>query len=122
MTEPDDRRIDEAGRRRIAEFVHAAMGWAGMNASKKFTGTGRISKATIDRVKRGDDVSPTLLRGLGDVLELPRDYLLYIGYGDVGRIERLADTEDPNRQDLIRWTLDHLFPDHPTPTRDSHTA
>lgn len=104
--------IDEAGRRRIAEFVQAAMGWAGQNAAKRFVGTGRVSKTTIDRVKAGHEVSETLLRALGDVLDLPRDFLLYIGYGDVDRIERLAHSEDADadRRDLIRWTLEHLFP------------
>lgn len=116
MTEPDDRRIDEAGRRRIAKFVDAALGWAGMESAKRLAGTGRVSKATIDRVKRGEDVSDTMLRGLGVVLELPRDYLLYIGYGDVDRIKELADTDDLNRQDLIHWTLIHLFPENPNPT------
>lgn len=123
MTEPDDRQMDEVGRRRVAEFVHAALGWAGMNASKRFTGTGRISRATLDRVKQGQDVSPTLLRALGEVLELPRDYLLYIGYGDVDRIQKLAEeTTNENRRDLIRWTLDHLFPDDNPPHSHRRTA
>lgn len=107
--------IDEAGRARIGKFVHAALGWAGVNAARNLASTGRISKATIDRVKRADTVSDTLLRALGDVLDLPRDFLLYIGYGDVDRIERLAveNAGDANLRDLIRWTLDHLFPDPP---------
>lgn len=110
--------MDEAGRRRIAEFVHAALGWAGKDSNKKLLGTGRVSKATIDRVKRAEDVSDAMLRGLGDVLDLPRDFLLYIGYGEVERIERLmTDDADANLRDLIRWTLDHLFPDNPGHTR-----
>lgn len=116
----DDRaEMTEAGRRRIAEFVHAALGWAGQNAQKNLAGTGRVSKATIERVKRGEDVSDTMLRALGDVLGLPRDFLLYIGYGEVNRIERLMSesANDPNRRDLIRWTLEHLFPNNPGHTR-----
>lgn len=112
--------MNEAGRQRIAEFVHAAMGWAGANASKNFAGTGRVSKTTIDRAKRGEEVSDTMLRALGDVLDLPRDFLLYIGYGDVDRIERLGaeNTSDADLRDLIRWTLEHLFPtDPPVPPR-----
>lgn len=107
--------IDETGRARIAEFVHAAMGWAGVNAARNFARTGRVSKATIDRVKRGETVSDTLLRALGDVLDLPRDFLLYIGYGDADRIEHLGveNADDANLRDLIRWTLEHLFPDTP---------
>lgn len=105
--------MTEAGRRRIAEFVHAALGWAGQNASKNLLETGRVSKATLDRVKRSEEVSDTMLRGLGDVLGLPRDFLLYIGYGEVDRIDRLMIEAEGNAnlKDLIRWTLDHLFPD-----------
>lgn len=111
--------IDTEGRLRIATFVHAAMGWAGQNTSKKLAGTGRITRSAIDRVKRGEHVSDTLLRALGDVLDLPRDFLLYIGHGDVERIERIgehADDDDDDLRDLIRWTLEHLFsiePDGP---------
>lgn len=102
-------RIDPEGRLRIATFVHAALGWAGQSSAKTFIGTGRVSRATIDRVKREEEVSDTLLRALGDVLELPRDFLLYVGYGDIDRIERLADDADDDLRDLIRWTQEHLF-------------
>lgn len=102
-------RIEPEGRLRIAAFVHAALGWAGQSSAKNFIGTGRVSRATIDRVKRGEEVSDTLLRALGDVLDLPRDFLLYIGYGDIHRIEHLADDADDDLRDLIRWTQEHLF-------------
>lgn len=102
--------IDADGRRRIASFVQAAMGWSGQNAAKKLAGTGRVTRSAIDRVKRGDEVSDTLLRALGDVLELPRDFLLYIGRGDVYQIERLGgEHADDDLRDLVRWTLVHLF-------------
>lgn len=113
---PTDGKIDADGRLRIATFVHAAMGWAGQNTSKKLIGTGKVTRSAIDRIKRGDEVSDTLLRALGDVLDLPRDFLLYIGRGDIDRIERLGDHADDNLRDLIRWTLEHLFsvePDGP---------
>jgi hypothetical protein len=124
MTNQDDRPMDEAGRRRIAEFVHAALGWAGANASKNFSETRRVSKTTMDRVKRGEVVSDTYLRAVGDVMGLPRDYLLYIGYADLDRLSRLGETSDADRQDLVRWTLEHLFPDfdNPCPSRATHTA
>lgn len=101
-------RIDAEGRQRIAAFVHAALGWDYMQSSKNLT-TGRLSRASVDRVKRGEVVSDTLLRALGKKLDLPRDFLLYIGYGDTGRIERLAEDADDDLRDLVRWTLEHLF-------------
>lgn len=122
MTSQDDRQIDEAGRRRIAEFVHAALGWAGANASKNLTSTGRVSKPTIDRIKRGDAVSETMLRAAGDAMKLPRDYLLYIGHADLDRLRRLASADGDDQRDLVRWTLDHLFPDHDKPCPPRVTA
>ncbi len=109
----DRMEIDDDGRQRMSELVRAAMGWAG-TTGPKLVGTGRVSKATIERVKKCDDVSDTMLRALGDVLGMPRDYLLYVGQGDVGRIKGTAG-EDP---DLVRWTLDHLFPAHRPSTGD----
>lgn len=93
--------IDSRGRRRIAEFVKAAMGWSGVSGPA-IERTGRVSRATVDRIKRGDDrVSDTMLRALGDVLELPRDFLMYVGTGDAKQIA--ASGGDP---DLVRWTLE----------------
>ena len=93
-----------ADRRRIATFLRAALGWKGMTGVG-LTSTGRISRATIDRVKRGDpNVSDTMLRALGDALDLPRDFLIYVGEGDLSRINRATD--DP---DLIRWTTDLIL-------------
>jgi transcriptional regulator with XRE-family HTH domain len=93
--------IDSSGRIRIGEFVKAAMGWQGLSGSRIEAG-GRVSRATIDRVKRGDPkVSETMLRALGDTLGLPRDYLLYVGSGDVRKIEQSGAEAD-----LIRVTID----------------
>jgi len=93
--------IDTQGRVRIGRFVRAAMGWQGLSGSRIEAG-GRVSRATVDRVKRGDPkVSDTMLRALGDTLGLPRDYLLYVGSGNIRQIERSG--ADP---DLIRVTID----------------
>lgn len=95
--------IDTAGRIRIGQFVRAAMGWQGLSGSRIEAG-GRVSRATVDRVKRGDPkVSDTMLRALGDTLGLPRDYLLYVGSGDARKIQESG--ADP---DLIRVTIDMI--------------
>lgn len=97
--------MDNAGRGRIAELVRASMGWQGLSGVA-IDGTGRVSRATVDRIKRGDpNVSDTTLRALGDVLGLPRDFLIYVGSGDIAAI-RDAASADP---DLVRWTLASLF-------------
>ena len=98
--------IDDQGRIRIGTLVRAAMGWQGLSGSRIEAG-GRVSRATVDRVKRGDRISDTMLRALGDTLGLPRDYLLYVGTGDVAKIE--ASGADP---DLIRWTTDLIQSNH----------
>lgn len=92
--------IDSRGRARIGETVKAVMAWEGYTGVG-IDNTGRISRATINRAKRGDAISDTMLRALGDALGLPRDYLLYVGAGNIRRIE--ASGADP---DLIRWTVE----------------
>lgn len=95
--------IDTQGRIRIGMLVRAAMGWQGLSGSRIEAG-GRVSRATVDRVKRGDPkVSDTMLRALGDTLGLPRDYLLYVGNGDIRKIQESG--ADP---DLIRVTIDMI--------------
>lgn len=93
-------RIDSRGRQRIGELVTAVMRWQGLTGVE-LGNAGRISRATLYRVKGGDVVASTTLYQLGDALGLPRDYLLYVGRGDVRKIE--ASGGDP---DLIRWTVD----------------
>ena len=95
--------IDSRGRTRIGETVKAVMAWEGYTGVG-IDSTGRVSRATINRAKRGDQISNTMLRALGDALGLPRDYLLYVGAGDVHKIE--ASGADP---DLIRWTVDLIL-------------
>jgi len=95
--------IDSRGRTRIGETVKAVMAWEGYTGVG-IDSTGRVSRATINRAKRGDQISNTMLRALGDALGLPRDYLLYVGAGDVRKIE--ASGADP---DLIRWTVDLIL-------------
>jgi hypothetical protein len=98
--------IDARGRTRIGETVKAVMAWEGYTGVG-IDSTGRVSRATINRVKRGDQISDTMLRALGDALGLPRDYLLYVGAGDVRKIE--ASGADP---DLIRWTTELIVSTH----------
>ena len=98
--------IDAQGRTRIGETVKAVMAWEGYTGVG-INSTGRVSRATINRAKRGDVISDTMLRALGDALGLPRDYLLYVGAGDVRKIE--ASGAEP---DLIRWTVDLVVSSH----------
>lgn len=100
--------MDEQGRARVAELVKAAMGWRGISGSK-IDSTGRVSRATVDRIKRRENVSHAMLRALGDILGLPRDYLLYVGNGDVEAVISSGAT-DP---DLLRWTLELMQVDLP---------
>jgi hypothetical protein len=95
--------IDSRGRTRIGETVKAVMAWEGYTGVG-IDSTGRVSRATINRAKRGDQISNVMLRALGDALGLPRDYLLYVGTGNVRRIE--TSGADP---DLIRWTVDLIL-------------
>lgn len=108
--------IDDQGRIRIGMLVRAAMGWQGLSASRIEAG-GRVSRATVDRVKRGDKLSDTMLRALGDTLGLPRDYLLYVGTGDVAKVQ--ASGADP---DLIRWTTDLILSSHSEDEKASGNA
>lgn len=104
--------IDRQGRVRIGQFVRAAMGWRGLSGSRIEAG-GRVSRATVDRVKRGDPkVSDNMLRALGDALGLPREYLLYVGTGDIRKIQESG--ADP---DLIRVTVDLIHSDNPSERR-----
>lgn len=91
----------DQGRRNVAALVVAAMGWAG-KSGPDISRTGRVGLSTVNRVKRLEAVSDTMLRALGDVLDLPRDYLLYVGRHDVENVIR-AGRHDP---DLLRWTID----------------
>lgn len=98
--------VDAQGRTRIGETVKAVMAWEGYTGVG-IDSTGRVSRATINRAKRGDTISDAMLRALGDALDLPRDFLLYVGAGDVRKIQ--ASGADP---DLIRWTTDLIQTSH----------
>lgn len=99
-------RMDAEGRLRIAAFLQALLGWDYPVTAQKLLGSGRVSPATIARAKRGEVVSDTMLRVIGDVLGLPRDFLIYIGYGNADRIERLLPEANDDFREVLRWTLD----------------
>lgn len=97
--------ISAAGRDRIAAMVRAQMDWEGLSGPR-IEKSGRVSRATLDRVKRGDEnVSNTMLRAVGDVIGLPRDFLIYVGTGNLAAIEQTGDPE------LVRWVRLNLFPE-----------
>lgn len=99
--------IDSHGRTNIGETVKAVMAWDGYTGVG-IDSTGRVSRATINRAKRGDKISDVMLRALGDALGLPRDFLLYVGTGNVQKIQ--SSGADP---DLIRWTTELVSTSHP---------
>lgn len=105
----------DRGRMRIGRLVNAELGRQGVTAAE-VGARGRPRLATIKRIKAGDpNVSETMLRALGDKLGMPRDYLLYVGTGDVRQIEKSG--ADP---DLIRVTLELI--NSTTPESDRHTT
>jgi len=104
--------IDSQGRARIAQFVRDHIERLGTSAEAVGAAPGRPRIATIKRIKAADpDVSDSMLRALGGKLRLPFDWLIYIGAGDVRRIQESG--ADP---DLIRVTLD-LIQTAPVPKR-----
>lgn len=108
---------DEQGRIWIGRVVRAAMEWEGLTGGRIEAG-GRVSRATVDRVKRGDPrVSDRMLRALGGALGLPKDYLLYVKAGDIARIEQSGADHD-----LIRWTTDLILssPSEPAQSEDGN--
>lgn len=108
--------IDTQGRMRIGRVVGAEMARRGITGGR-LAASGRPGIATINRVKAGDPkVSDVMLRALGDRLDLPRDFLLYVGTGDIAKIEASARPGKDDDQDLIRWTVE-MIRDSPTPGR-----
>lgn len=97
--------IDTAGRARIARLVTYEMARLGITRSRVVREwVGRIGPATVTRIRSGDPkVAVETLAAVGDLLGMPRGFLLYVGAGDVDRIA--ASGGDP---DLIRWTLDMI--------------
>jgi hypothetical protein len=93
----------DVGRRLVSDLVRAQMGWIGMSGLG-IERTGRVSRATVDRIKRGEVVSDAMLRATGDAIGLPRDFLLYVLQGNIHAIREAAES-DP---DLVRWTLASL--------------
>lgn len=98
--------IDTRGRARISEFVKRAIAWNRTSAVKVGAMPGRPSRETIQRIVAGDKVSDVMLMALGDKLKLPRDFLLYVGTGDIKKIEASARPDRDDDQDLIRWTVE----------------
>jgi hypothetical protein len=103
--------IDRQGRARIARFVTDEIARQGLTTRALGAAPGRPRLPTIKRIKWADpDVSETMLRAMGGKLKLPADWLIYIGTGDIRKIQNSGATPD-----LIRVTLE-LFEQIP-PTR-----
>ena len=94
--------IDETGRERIAILVSYELARLGMTRSRmRKEWSHRVSSATVDRVRTGKPAGEQYLAAIGDLLGMPRGFLVYVGEGDAERIRTSGG--DP---DLIRWTLD----------------
>jgi hypothetical protein len=100
--------IDTRGRARISAFVKRAIAWNRTSAVKVGAMPGRPSRETIQRIVAGEQVSDVMLMALGDKLGLPRDFLIYIGTGDIRKIEASARPGHDGDPDLIRWTLEMM--------------
>ncbi len=93
--------VSDPGLRAIAQVVRGEMERRNLR-ERELADNARVSRPTITRIKAGNRLSDVMYRAVGDALGLPRDYLLYVGNLDIGRI-RAAAVHDP---DLLRWTLD----------------
>lgn len=114
--------IDTQGRMRIGRLVSAEMARRGITVHQ-LAAVGRPRIATINRIKAGDpNVSETMLRALGDKLDLPRDFLLYVGTADTVKIASSARAGRTDDADLIRWTLDLIAADAPPGRRHTRKA
>lgn len=111
-----NRTVSEAGLADVATLVTAALGWKG-TSSRALSKEGRISRVTVERIKRGERVSDVMLRALGDTLDFPRDFLLYVAYRDLDAIVRAGLVY--NDEDLVRWTAELLIGNHGHPAVDT---
>lgn len=102
--------IEDAGRADVAALVAAAMAWRGLSSRALAKNTGRISTVTVRRVRNGERVSEVMLRSLGEILDLPRDFLLYVGRQDLDAMVRAGMASGD--LDLVRWTAELMISDH----------
>lgn len=99
--------IDARGRARIAKLVKHEIARQGRTAAE-VGALGMPSLPTIKRVKAGEEVSDEMLDALGGRLGLPRDFILYVGTGDVRKVRNSGAEPD-----LIRWSLELIQADRP---------
>lgn len=105
--------IDTRGRARISEIVKRVIGWNRTSAVKVGAMPGSPSRETIQRIVAGEQVSDVMLMALGDKLQLPRDFLIYVGTGDIRRIEASARPGREDDLDLIRVVVEMLRESYP---------
>lgn len=103
-----DESIDRRGRARIAETVKRVIGWNRTSAVKVGAMPGSPSRETIQRIVAGEQVSDVMLMALGDKLRLPRDFLIYVGTGDVRKIRASARPGRDDDLDLIRVVVEMI--------------
>lgn len=99
--------IEDQGRARIAKLVSHEMARQGLTGTE-LGARGMPSYGTIKRVRAGKEVSDEMLDAIGGRLGMPRDFILYVGIGDVRKIR--ASGAEP---DLIRWSIELIRADRP---------
>lgn len=104
--------IDKRGRARISETVKRVIAWNRTSAVKVGAMPGSPSRETIQRVVAGEQVSEVMLMALGDKLQLPRDFLIYVGTGDIRKIEASARPGRDDDLDLIRVVVEMIRESH----------
>lgn len=100
--------IDAHGRARISAIVKKVIAWNRTSAVKVGAMPGRPSHVTVKRIVAGAEVSEVMLMALGDKLKLPRDFLLYVGKGDIEKIEASARPGNDDDMDIIRVTVEMI--------------
>jgi hypothetical protein len=101
--------IEEEGRHLIGQFVREYIPLSGTTAAALGAKAGTPKRNAIEKIKRGDLVSPATLMSLGTKMGLPMKYLIYVGTRDTNRIA--SSGADP---DVIRFTLDLIASARPS--------
>ena len=110
------RMIDDEGRRRIGLVVTKWMAYLGLTDSGIDREEGPLSRSTLGRAKKGEEMSEEMLLSIEHRLGLPIMFLTHIGEGDIRRIERSSADRD-----LVLYVIDLIREDRKV-RRESKTG